>query len=140
MTELEILDKIINESPANAYQICIRQMSGDADAYDNVYFTIKDKEEAEAFVDFCLAIKCVQDGGMTTRNVMGRLEESFIGNIIHLKNFGDKYANENEFYVDLISEICGYDSTCDSQWLSVIDSIKVFWYNKNSTKFNVKLK
>lgn len=118
--------------PTNVWRFEVSQMSGDANAYNHESFDIKDEAEATAFAVLLDCIRKTQayGYGKTTKEV----EAQLLANIPHdvLTT-----ALDDCDLRDLISDICGYDVTCEG-YLASLDSFKIFWFDADGIQYYVK--
>ena len=132
------------EIPKNKFFVTTTQMSGDADAYDDTTSEFDNVSDATEYVALCLAIQDVQShgGGMDTSDVIEKLKEDhpkIYDDSLNMFVDAEEESEREDYFSDTISEMCGYDVTCDSQWLSSISDIDVVFYDESGTKHAVKI-
>lgn len=119
--EVEILP--IEHSNSQQYHVIVGQSSGNSDVTNNKVFTFQHSEHNEmiTFLNFVDTIKYVQNGVPTTPEYI-------------LSNW--PVANTRD--PETVAEVCGYDSSTDN-YLCIIDSIAVKYYNHSGQEFDCKL-
>lgn len=116
----------LDKAPTNTFEVVVTQMSGDADAYNDVCFKFVDQVKAEEFAELVDVIR-------VTQSIMYCREVHEIMDAIRDKIDLSKYRQP---VGDLIWDICGSDLTYES-FPAIVDEFDVFYYDENGVKHHV---
>jgi len=122
----------LEKVPKDMYVVETSQMSGDADAYASNGFQFHDRDEAEKFAEFCLAIEDIMSSGYVRDRdrIAELLKEKVSEDVIKAA------VGEYGYIEDLIMDICGWDVTCEDM-LATLDGVTVYYYDENGVKYDV---
>lgn len=112
-------------APKNEWHVELQQMSGDADAYDTGGAIFKNYDDMIEYLTVALEIEKIQNDGEGRQVEDVETELKLVLNPELFKRVQD---------TDYVSEICGYDVTCEG-CLASVEGIEVFWYDTAGVKY-----
>lgn len=125
--KFEIGDAVkLDKAPTNTFEVVVTQMSGDADAYNDVRFKFADQVKAEEFAELVATVRDAQSSGWCR-------EIDEVVDAIRDKIDLSKYSQPVR---SLIWDICGNDVTCEGH-RAIVDEFNVFYYDENGVKYHV---